>query len=92
MSSTTHLHGRTVKSPALEGRLTISKMASTWPRALLKIFLQTILHNALDTAVKWGLVPRNVCDLTSPPRKERFEIQPLTAEQVQQFLTAVHGH
>ena len=33
-----------------------------------------------------------MCDLTSPPRKERFEIQPLSAEQVQQFLLAVHGH
>jgi integrase len=52
----------------------------------------SVLHNALDTAVKWGLVPRNVCDLTSPPRKERFEIQPFTAEQVQQFLIAVRGH
>jgi integrase len=39
-----------------------------------------------------GPVPRNVCDLTSPPRKERFEIQPFTAEQVQQFLLAVRGH
>jgi integrase len=56
------------------------------------IYFHSVLHNALDTAVKWGLVPRNVCDLTSPPRKERFEIQPLSAEQVQQFLLAVRGH
>ena len=44
------------------------------------IYFHSVLHNALDTAVKWGLVSRNVCDLTSPPRKERFEIQPFTAE------------
>jgi integrase len=56
------------------------------------IYFHSVLHNALDTAAKWGLVPRNVCDLTSPPRKERFEIQPLSAEQVQQFLLAVRGH
>jgi integrase len=56
------------------------------------IYFHSVLHNALDTAVKWGLVSRNVCDLTSPPRKERFEIQPFTAEQVQQFLIAVRGH
>ena len=55
-------------------------------------YLHSVLHNALDTAVKWGLVSRNVCDLTSPPRKERFEIQPFTAEQVQQFLIAARGH
>lgn len=56
------------------------------------IYFHSVLHNALDTAVKWGLISRNVCDLTSPPRKERFEIRPFTAEQVQQFLKAVHGH
>ena len=55
-------------------------------------YYHSVLHNALKTAVKWELVARNVCDLVSPPRKVRFEIQPLTVEQVQQFLTAIHGH
>ncbi len=56
------------------------------------IYYHSVLHNALKTAVKWGLVSRNVCDLVSPPRKERFEIQPLTVEQVQKLLTAMRGH
>src|SRR6266566_683659 len=38
-----------------------------------------VLHKALECAVKWSLVPRNVCELASPPRRERFEVQPLTA-------------
>jgi len=51
-----------------------------------------VLHKALECAVKWSLVPRNVCELASPPRRERFEVQPLTAEQAQKLLEAAHGH
>ncbi len=56
------------------------------------IYYHSVLHNALATAVKWGLVARNVCDLATPPRKARFEIQPFTAEQVQCFLAASRGN
>jgi integrase len=51
-----------------------------------------VLHKALDTAVEWGLIVRNVCDIASPPRRARFEIQPLTVEQAQKLLSTVHGH
>ena len=40
------------------------------------IYYHSVLHNALDTAVKWGLVVRNVCDLVAPPRKERSKYSP----------------
>ena len=56
------------------------------------IYYHSVLHNALDTAVKWGLVFRNVCDLVAPPRKQQFEIQPLTTEQMQHLLATVRGH
>src|SRR5713101_4535940 len=56
------------------------------------IYYHSVLHNALDTAVKWGLVSRNVCDLVTPPRRARFEIKPLTTEQVQSFFAAIRGH
>jgi integrase len=42
------------------------------------MYYHSVLHNALDTAVKRGLVARNVCNLVTPPRQERYEIQPLT--------------
>lgn len=51
-----------------------------------------MLHLALDKAVEWNLVPRNVCDAVSPPRVKRYEIKPLSPEQVQQFLAATVGH
>jgi len=51
-----------------------------------------VLHKALDTAVKWNLVARNVCDLVSPPRRKQFEVHPLTLEQVHKLLSVVDGH
>lgn len=52
----------------------------------------SVLHNALDTAVKRGLIVRNVCDLATLPRKKHYEIQSLTAEQAQTLLTTLRGH
>jgi integrase len=54
--------------------------------------MHNLLHKALDDAVRWNLVARNVCDAVSPPRRKRFETHSLNAEQVQQLLTAAQGH
>lgn len=51
-----------------------------------------VLHKALDTAVRWGLVARNVCDAVSAPRGQSFEVIMLTVEQVRAFREALHGH
>jgi integrase len=51
-----------------------------------------MLHKALDHAVRWGLVPRNVCDAVSLPKQKRHEIQPLTEKQARQLLVAARGH
>ena len=56
------------------------------------ISFHNVLHKALETAVRWNLISRNVCDLVSPPRRKRFEIQPLSVEQVQQLLAATRDH
>jgi integrase len=47
-----------------------------------------ILHKALDQAVRWGAVPRNVCKATTPPRPNPQEIRPLDAEQAKRILEA----
>jgi integrase len=51
-----------------------------------------ILHKALEQAVKWGLVPRNVCKATTPPRPNPEEIRPLDAEQAKRILEASCGN
>jgi len=56
------------------------------------ISFHKMLHLALDKAVQWNLISRNVCDAVTPPHVKRFEIQPLNSEQVQQLLAAAVGH
>ncbi len=54
--------------------------------------IHQILRKALDNAVRWNLVPRNVCDVVSPPGIVKHEIQLLTKEQAQQLLRTARGH
>src|SRR5919112_4065131 len=51
-----------------------------------------ILHGALEQGVKWGIVPRNVCKATIPPKPDPEEIHPLDAEQARRILEAAHGN
>ncbi len=51
-----------------------------------------LLHNALDNAVKWNLVSKNVVDAVTPPSLVRREMQPLNLEQARSLLAAVRGH
>ncbi|MBO0793010.1 MAG: tyrosine-type recombinase/integrase family protein, partial [Ktedonobacteraceae bacterium] len=60
--------------------------------ALTVISFHNLLHKALETAVKWNLVARNVCKATTPPRRKRFEVTPLTLGQIQRLLAVVEGH
>lgn len=60
--------------------------------ALTVISFHNLLHKALETAVKWNLVARNVCKVVDPPRRQRFEVRPLTLEQIQHLLAVVEGH
>ncbi len=51
-----------------------------------------VLHLALEKAVRWNLVPRNVCDAVDLPRRKRYEFQTLNQEQIHQFLAAATSH
>src|SRR5207247_10231469 len=54
--------------------------------------IHKILHKALKNAVRWKLVPHNVCDLVSLPRQVRHQAQVLTKGQAVQLLRASQGH
>ena len=54
-------------------------------------YLHAVLRRALNQALKWDLLPRNVATLVEPPRVRRPEVQPLTTDQVQIFLEATRG-
>lgn len=51
-----------------------------------------VLHKALENAVKWNILPRNVCDAVTPPRVARKELNFLTKEQAQFLLNEVKKH
>jgi integrase len=86
-------------APAL-GKVPLAKLTAqnlqTYYRAQLSEGLapssvnrqHAIIHRALEQAMRWNLVVRNVADLLDPPRPIHKEMQPLTAEQVGTFLDA----
>ena len=54
-------------------------------------YAHSVLHGALEQAVKWNLIARNPCKMVNLPRLERKEMHSLTAEQVTRFLQAARG-
>jgi len=48
----------------------------------------TALHKALQTAVEWGILSRNVADAVKAPRAERPEMRTWGEEEIGQFLQA----
>src|SRR5947209_1568362 len=53
--------------------------------------LPRILHGALEQALDWELVGRNVADRVSPGRVPKQTFTVLTAEQARQLLAAAAG-
>lgn len=51
-----------------------------------------LLHKALGNAVRWKLIPSNVCDLVTLPRIPYKEKTVLTLEQAHIFLAQVQTH
>ena len=51
-------------------------------------YVHAVLHHALDDAVKWGLLARNVADAVEPPQKARREMHVWNADQVGCVLRA----
>ena len=49
-------------------------------------YIHSVIHKTLDTAMKWGLVARNVADAVTPPSPEKTDIHPLSVEQVKRLL------
>jgi integrase len=54
-------------------------------------YARAVLRRALNQALRWGRVARNVAALTEPPRAKRHEITPLTREQGRVLLDAARG-
>jgi integrase len=53
--------------------------------------IHAVLRRSLGQAERWGLVPRNVARLVTPPRNGRKEMKTLSPEQARCFLEAAAG-
>jgi integrase len=53
--------------------------------------LRAVLHKAMEQAVRWNLVPRNVVRLVDRPRVPRREMTVLNPEEVRSLLVAAEG-
>ena len=50
-----------------------------------------VIHIALQTATKWGLLGRNVADAVEPPRIHRGEMQTWNESEISTFLEEAKG-
>jgi integrase len=53
--------------------------------------IHRVIHAALEKAVRWSLVPRNVADLVDPPRTRRKDMATLSAAQARILISAAQG-
>ena len=54
--------------------------------------IMSVLHKALDTAVKQNLIARNPCDVVELPKQVKPEVNPLSDAEIAAFIAAVKGH
>jgi integrase len=85
------------------GRLRLKALTPTHVRSLYREkldtglaprtvqYIHTTLHKALKDAVADALVPRNVTEGIKAPRPKRKEVNALSAEQAQMFLSMARG-
>ncbi|MDQ3656394.1 MAG: hypothetical protein M3457_15120 [Chloroflexota bacterium] len=54
--------------------------------------MRAVLRAALNQAIKWGLVARNVAALTEPMRQAPRTVKSFRLEEARAVLTAARGH
>lgn len=84
-------HHQLTKLTAIHVQTMINEMAASGGARIAQ-YTRGVLQQALNRAVKWDLVPRNVVLATDRPRVITRQITPLTVEEAQQLLDAVAGH
>jgi integrase len=52
-------------------------------------YVHVTLHKALEQAVSWGYVSRNVTALLKAPRANKDEVNPLSVKQIQKLLSSL---
>jgi integrase len=83
------------------GKIVLTKLTAQTVSAFLKDkhdegisaeHLRRVLRAALNQAIKWDIVQRNVASLATCPKRQKREIRYLDPKQAATFLQAVRGH
>ena len=54
-------------------------------------YTHAVVHRAMKQAVRWNMIPRNVCETVDVPQVRREEMRPLNAEQARRLLWTASG-
>ena len=73
-----------LRSNHLQKHYSVMLKAGSSPRSVR--YHHVVLHKALATALKWGLIARNVADGVDAPRAKRSDMQIWDEDEVNQFL------
>jgi len=55
-------------------------------------YVHATLRAALNVALRWGLIQRNVASVVEPVTVKRKEVVPFTADEARQVLEAARSH
>jgi integrase len=77
------------KLSAAQVQTMLNHKASAAPQTVRNI--HAVLRRALNQAMRWGLVPRNVATLVDLPRARRHEVVALAARDARSILDAMSG-
>lgn len=53
------------------------------------VYIHRIIHSALNKAMKWDLVIRNVADNVEVPKKQKYNATVLNSEEIQKLINAI---
>ena len=83
--------GRLKKPPATKAAKAATRAVAPGLSARTVRHHHVTLHDALQSAVKWGLLGRNPADAVDPPKFQRPEMQTLDEEGVRKFLSVAES-
>lgn len=90
----TEIRKRVVREPAQKGKKAVTRQIDVEVQLSSRtvLYMREILRNALNQAVRWDLVPRNVATLVKSGPVQRKNLEVLTPEQAKELLAAAKGH
>jgi len=84
-------HKILTKITPVDVRRLLSDLATSGVKPPSVRYTRTVLRAALNQAVRWELVSRNVAALVTPPKVQQREVHPLTMQEAATFLKAAKG-